>query len=31
MAANMTADFDAWVAEVRKTVLTKLADGPVQI
>lgn len=25
------ADLDAWVAEVRKTVLTKLAEGPVQI
>lgn len=25
------ADLDAWVAEVRKTVLAKLADGPVQL
>jgi hypothetical protein len=25
------ADLDAWVAEVRKAVLTKLADGPVQL
>src|SRR3989338_5893640 len=25
------ADLDAWLAEVRKTVLAKLSDGPVQL